>query len=98
MGTAKVGEVLAGFTQLSITPSGYDEPGRAADGDKQDYEAMTKAVESGPKKKFVAEVKFNDSMGNPITMALDLGQKLPPFVNKEVKARILVELYEDSPP
>lgn len=97
MGTAKVGEVLAGFTQLAITPQDMTSPVALQMAISRIYEVMTKAVESGPKKKFVAEVKFNDSMGNPITMALDLGQKLPPFVNKEVKAKVLVELYEDPP-
>ncbi|HPC27217.1 MAG TPA: hypothetical protein P5168_00780 [Candidatus Methanomethylicus sp.] len=96
-GTAKVGEVLAGFTQLSITPQDMTSPVALQMAISRIYETMTKAVEAGPKKKFVAEVRFNDSMGNPIVMALDLGQQLPPFVNKDVKARILVELYEDAP-
>jgi len=96
-GTAKVGEVLAGFTQLSITPQDMTSPVALQMAISRIYETMTKAVEAGPKKKFVAEVRFNDSMGNQIVMALDLGQQLPPFVNKDVKARILVELYEDAP-
>ncbi len=96
-GTAKVGEVLAGFTQLSITPQDMTSPVALQMAISRIYETMTKAVEAGPKKKYVAEVKFADSMGNPIVMALDLGIKVPPFVNKEVKARVLIELYEDTP-
>ncbi|MEM3365548.1 MAG: hypothetical protein QXM93_03905, partial [Candidatus Methanomethyliaceae archaeon] len=59
------------------------------------YEAMTKAIASGPKKKYVAEVRFTDSLGNPVVLALDLGERMPPFTNKEVRARILIELFED---
>lgn len=95
-GTAKVGEILAGFTQLSITPQDMTSPVALQMAISRIYETMTKAVEAGPKKKYVAEVKFTDSMGNPIVMALDLGDKVPPFMNKEVKARVLIELYEDS--
>ena len=74
---------------------GHDEPVALQMAISRIYETMTKAVEAGPKKKFVAEVRFNDSMGNPIVMALDLGQHAP-FVNKMSK-RGSVELYEDAP-
>jgi len=94
-GTAKVGEILAGFTQLAITPQDMTSPIALQMAISRIYETMTKAVESGPKKKFVAEVKLTDSMGNPVVLAMDLGEKTPPFVNKEVKARVLIELYEE---
>ena len=95
-GTAKVGEVLAGFTQLSLTPQDMTSPIAMQMAISRIYEVMTKAVEAGPKKKFVAEVRLIDSMGNPVILAMDLGEKTPPFVNKEVKARILIELFEDD--
>jgi hypothetical protein len=95
-GTAKVGEILSGFTQLAITPQDMTSPVALQMAISRIYEAMTKAVASGPKKKYMAEVRFTDSMGNQVTMALDLGEKMPPFINKEVKARILIELFEES--
>jgi hypothetical protein len=96
-GTAKVGEVLAGFSQVALTQQDLTSPVAMQMAMSRIYEAMTKAVESGPKRKFVAEVKFVDSMGNPVVLALDLGDKTPPFMNKDVKARILIELTEDQP-
>lgn len=95
-GSAKVGEVLSGFTQIAITPQDLTSPIALQMALSRIYEAMTKTVESGPKKKFIAEVRFTDSMGNPVAFALDLGDKVPPFTSNEVKARIMVELYEES--
>ncbi|XRH75519.1 MAG: hypothetical protein ACO0C9_00130 [Candidatus Methanosuratincola verstraetei] len=95
-GSAKVGEVLAGFTQVAITPQDMSSPIALQMALSRIYEAMTKVVETGPKKKFIAEVRFTDSMGNPVVFALDLGDKMPHFTSNEVKARILVELFEEG--
>ncbi|MBC7113121.1 MAG: hypothetical protein H5T34_03760 [Candidatus Methanomethyliales bacterium] len=95
-GTAKIGEVLAGFSQLTLTPQDLTSPVALQMAISRIYEAMTKAVASGPKKKYVAEVRFTDSLGNPVVLALDLGERMPPFTNKEVRARILIELFEDT--
>ncbi len=95
-GTAKIGEILAGFSQLTLTPQDMTSPVALQMAISRIYEAMTKAISSGPKKKYVAEVRFTDSLGNPVVLALDLGERMPPFINREVKARILIELFEDS--
>ena len=95
-GTAKVGEILAGFQNLTLTPQDTISPAVLQMAISRIYEAMTKAVASGPSKKFIAEVRFTDSMGNPVVFAMDLGDRMPHFTAKEVKARVLVELYEDS--
>ncbi|MEJ5292907.1 MAG: hypothetical protein WHS82_04835 [Candidatus Methanosuratincola sp.] len=95
-GSAKVGEILSGFTQVAITPQDMTSPIALQMALSRIYEAMTKVVETGPKKKFIAEVRFNDSMGNPVAFALDLGEKVPMFTSNEVKARIMVELYEEN--
>ncbi|MBC7127767.1 MAG: hypothetical protein ABC585_07955 [Candidatus Methanosuratincola petrocarbonis] len=94
-GSAKVGEILAGFTQVAITPQDMTSPIALQMALSRIYEAMTKVVETGPKKKFIAEVRFTDSMGNPVVFALDLGERMPHFTSNEVKARILVELFEE---
>lgn len=96
-GTAKIGEILAGFNQLTLTPQDLTSPVALQMAISRIYEAMTKAISTGPRKKYVAEVKFTDSLGNPVVLALDLGEKMPHFTNREVKARILIELFEESP-
>ena len=95
-GTAKVGEILSGFNQVALTPQDLTSPVAMQMAISRIYEVMTRAAESGPKKKFVAEVRFNDSMGNPIVLALDLGGGMPNFSSREVRARIMVELFEDA--
>lgn len=95
-GSAKVGEILSGFTQVAITPQDMTSPIALQMALSRIYEAMTKVVETGPKKKFMAEVRFTDSMGNPVVFALDLGERMPHFTSNEVKARILVELFEEG--
>ncbi len=95
-GSAKVGEILSGFTQVAITPQDMTSPIAMQMALSRIYEAMTKVVETGPKKKFIAEVRFTDSLGNPVSFALDLGEAVPPFTTNEVKARVMVELYEDN--
>ncbi|MGQ9760082.1 MAG: hypothetical protein ACUVQ5_05910 [Candidatus Methanomethylicaceae archaeon] len=96
-GTAKIGEILAGFNQLTLTPQDMTSPVALQMAISRIYEAMTKVIASGPKKKYVAEVRFIDSLGNPVVLALDLGEKMPHFTKQEVKARILIELFEESP-
>lgn len=96
IGNAKLGEMLPQFAQVSLTPQDMSSPVSMQMAMSRIYEALTKASESGGKKKYVAEVRFSDSLGNPVILALDLGERMPPFTNKEVKARVLVELYEEQ--
>lgn len=96
-GSARIGEIMDTFTQLTLTPQDMTSPVALQMALSRIYEAMTRAITMGPKKKYVAEVKFIDSLGNPVTIALDLGEKMPPFSNKEVKAKISIELFEEEP-
>jgi len=95
VGTAKLGEVIPQFAQVSLTPQDMSSPVSMQMAMSRIYEALTKTAEAGAKKKFMAEVRFADSLGNPVVLALDLGEQMPPFTNREVKAKVLVELYED---
>jgi hypothetical protein len=55
-----------------------------------------KAFEQGPRKRYVAEVRFTDSLGNTVAFAVDLGETPPPFSKDKVKARIIVEIFEEE--
>jgi len=79
IGTAKLGEMLPQFSQVSLTAQDMSSPVSLQMAMSRIYEALTKATESGAKKKYVAEVRFSDSMGNPVMLALDLGDRMPPF-------------------
>ncbi len=95
-GTAKIGEVMSGLAQIQLRPEDFSSPVALQMAFTRIYEGIMKAMEEGPKKRFVAEVRFNDSLGNAVVMAVDLGESPPPFSKREVKARILVELYEED--
>ncbi|MCC6013419.1 MAG: hypothetical protein LM593_03525 [Candidatus Verstraetearchaeota archaeon] len=95
-GTAKIGEILDTFMQLTLTPQDITSPIALQMALSRIYETMTKALTKGPKKKYIAEVRFTDALGNPVVIGLDLGEKLPPFTSNEVKARIIIELFEEQ--
>lgn len=94
-GTARIGEVLKGLTSIRLTPEDFSSPIALQMALSRIYDAIIKSVEKGPKKHYVAEVRFKDSLGNPVSLAVDLGESPPPFSSNEVKARIVIELYED---
>lgn len=95
-GEAKIGEILGSFTQIQLKPEDFTSPIALQMALSRIYEALMKSLEAGPKKKYVAEVRFKDSLGNPVFLAVDLGETPPPFKSKEVKARILIELFEEE--
>ncbi|NOZ88510.1 MAG: hypothetical protein GXO15_01145 [Crenarchaeota archaeon] len=95
-GEARVGEVMQGLQAIALRPEDFSSPVALQMALSRIYEAMVKALEQGPKKRYVAEVRFRDSMGNPVIVAVDLGETPPPFTRDRVKARIVIEIYEDE--
>lgn len=94
-GKARIGEVFGNLAQIQLRPEDFTSPISLQMALSRIYDVLIKSLESGPKKKFVAEVRFNDSLGNPVFLAIDLGET-PPFNKKEVKARIMIELFEEE--
>ena len=95
-GEARVGEILQGIQAITLRPEDFSSPIALQMAISRLYDAMIKAFEQGPKKRYVAEVRFSDSLGNPVTIAVDLGENPPPFSKDKVKARIVIELYEED--
>jgi len=95
-GEARVGEIYSGFAQLTLTPSDLASPLSLQMALSRMYDALMKAAQEGPKKKYVAEVRFTDSMGNPVVIALELGEKAPLFTKRQLKARVMIEIYEED--
>jgi hypothetical protein len=96
VGEAKIGQVMGGLTQIQLRPEDFSSPIALQMALSRIYEAVMKAMEEGPKKKYVAEVRFTDALGNNVVFAVDLGESPPAFSKDKVKARILVELYEEE--
>lgn len=95
-GSAKIGEVLAPFVSIQLRPEDLSSPISFQMALSRIYSALLKSMESGPKKSYVAEVRFRDSLGQEVILAINLGETPPPFTKQYVKARILIELYEEE--
>lgn len=95
-GDARVGEVVQGLQAIQLRPEDLSSPVALQMAISRIYEAVMKAFEGGLKKRYVAEVRFTDSLGNPVVIAVDLGESPPPFSRDRVKARVVIELYEEE--
>ncbi|ABM79907.1 hypothetical protein [Hyperthermus butylicus] len=95
-GEARIGEVIRGLHAIQLRPEDFSSPVALQMALSRIYEAVIKAFEQGPRKQYVAEVRFTDSLGNRVVFAVDLGESPPPFSKDRVKARIVVELYEEE--
>lgn len=87
--------IAKGLARVRLSPQDLSDPVSFQIAISRMYEALMKAVEGGNKYSYVAKVKFMDSLGNEVSVAVDLGEELPPFMNKNIRARITVELYEE---
>ena len=98
-GKAKVGEVSALFKELNLdveemltNPTAF-------------YMSLTKLLNAITAKDFsqltqksyMASISFKDSNGKTITFNADLGDKMPLISKDEVKARIIIEIYDEEP-
>ncbi|MCI4396089.1 MAG: hypothetical protein GU347_00250 [Desulfurococcales archaeon] len=95
-GKARIGEVMGGLTNIQFRPEDFSSPIAMQMAFSRIYEGVIKALEEGPKKRYVAEVKMTDSLGNQVVIGVDLGESPPPFSKSEVKARVTVELFEEE--
>jgi hypothetical protein len=94
-GKAKVGEIMGNITAFQLKPEDLTSPLSLQMAITRFYNELMKMLEN-PKKKFVAEVKFSDSLGNSVSVGIDLGDSLPPLPKKELKAKVIIELYEEE--
>lgn len=96
-GEAKIGKVLKNIAAITLKPEDFSSPVSLQMALSRIYESVIKMMEEGgPKPRYVAEVRFTDDMGNNIVIAVDLGEEMPPFSSDKVKARVVVELYEEE--
>jgi hypothetical protein len=95
-GKAKIGEVFGGFKAIQLRPEDFSSPISLQMALSRIYQELMNALSKPPSKQFVAEVKFTDSLGNPIVMGVDLGEKMPPLSKKEVKVKITIEFYDEE--
>ncbi len=96
-GTARIGRVMKNIASISLKPEDFSSPVALQMAFSRIYEALMKVMEEGGSKPtYVAEIRFTDDLGNQVVFAVDLGEELPPFSRDRVKARVIVELYEEE--
>ncbi|WP_410713499.1 hypothetical protein [Caldisphaera sp.] len=95
-GEARVGRVMKNFASISLKPEDLSSPVAFQMAISRLYESLMKVFESGgPETTYIAEVKITDDTGNQVSIAIDLGNSIPPFSSDKVKADVKVTLYED---
>ncbi len=96
-GEARIGRVMKNIATVALRPEDFSSPVALQMAFSRIYEAMMKMVEEGgPKPTYMAEIRFTDDMGNNVVFAVELGESVPPFSKEKVKARVIVELYEEE--
>ncbi len=94
-GQGKIGEVIKELAQIRLSPEDFSSPISLQMAISRIYSALLKSMAEGPRKHYVAEIRFTDSLGNTVAFAVDLGESIPPFSSRNVKARIIVEIFEE---
>ncbi len=95
-GTARIGEVMSTFKSVALRPEDFSSPVALQMALTRIYDTIMKSIMETPKKTFVAEIRFTDSMGNAVVFTADLGESPPPLPGARVKARITIELLEEK--
>ncbi len=94
--SARVGKVMKNIAMISLKPEDLSSPVAFQMAMSRIYESIMRMFEEGgPKQTYIAEVRFTDDMGNPVILAVDLGETPPPLSREKVKARVIVEIYDE---
>lgn len=95
-GKAKIGEIMGNLATIQLKPEDFSSPLALQMAFTRIYNELMNALSKGPEKHYVADVKFTDSLGNPVSIGVDFGNSLPPFSKKEVKVKITIEFYDED--
>jgi len=95
-GRAKIGEVMGNLVSIQLKPEDLSSPLAFQMALSRIYNEVLNMMQQQPKVHYVAEVKFNDSMGNPVVIGVDFGDKIPAMSKKDVKAKITIEFYDEE--
>ncbi|ABU81359.1 hypothetical protein [Ignicoccus hospitalis] len=95
-GEARIGLMKVPTLTITLEPEDFESPLSFQMALSKLMDELTKAFENPPESKYFAEVKFRDHLNRPVFVAVDLGKSIPPFSKNKVKARIVVEIYEEE--
>ncbi|AWR97814.1 hypothetical protein DFR86_09830 [Acidianus sulfidivorans JP7] len=95
-GKAKIGEVMGNLASIQLKPEDFSSPLALQMAFSRIYNEIMNAMSKGPEKHYVADVKFTDSLGNPVSIGVDFGNSIPPLSKQEVKVKITIEFYDED--
>jgi hypothetical protein len=95
-GKARIGEIMGSFKAIQLRPEDFSSPLALQMALSRIYSELMNMFNQKQEMHYVADVTFTDSMGNPISIGVDFGDKIPPLSKKEVKAKITIEFYDEE--
>ncbi|MEM0363508.1 MAG: hypothetical protein QXH75_06885 [Sulfolobaceae archaeon] len=95
-GKARIGEIMGNFKTLQLRPEDFSSPLSLQMALSRIYSELMNMLNQRQEIHYVADVRFTDSMGNPINIGVDFGDKIPPLSKKEVKVKITIEFYDEE--
>jgi len=95
-GRAKIGEIMGNLISIQLKPEDFSSPLSFQMALTRIYNEVLNMMQQQPKMHYVAEVRFNDSMGNPVVIGVDFGDRIPPLSKKDVKVKVIIESYDEE--
>ncbi|MEB3851313.1 MAG: hypothetical protein LRS49_01860 [Desulfurococcales archaeon] len=97
-GKARIGRVMKNIAMVNLRPEDLTNPISFQMAMTRIYESIMRIFEEGgPRQTYIAEVRFTDDLGNQVVFAVDLGETPPPLSKDKVRARVVVEIYDEEP-
>ncbi|MEM0015607.1 MAG: hypothetical protein QXQ01_02040 [Saccharolobus sp.] len=95
-GKGRIGEIMGNFKAVQLKPEDFSSPLSLQMALSRIYSELMNMLNQRQETHYVADVRFTDSMGNPISIGVDFGDKIPPLSKKEVKVKITIEFYDEE--
>ncbi len=95
-GEAKIGRLDIPPMVLELSPDDLTSPISFQMALSRLVDKIMDTLENPPEPHYFAEVRIRDHLNRPVSIAIDLGKSIPPFSKDKVKARVIIEIYEEE--
>ena len=96
VGEAKLGRLDVPPMVLELGPDDLASPLSFQMALSKLIDKIMDTLEKPPEPHYYAEVRLRDHLNRPVSIAIDLGKSIPPFSKDKVKARVIIEIYEEE--
>ena len=95
-GEAKIGRLDIPPMVLELGPDDLASPLSFQMALSKLVDKIMDTLEKPPEPHYFADIRIKDHLNRPISIAIDLGKSIPPFSKDKVKARVIIEIYEEE--